>query len=484
MKLGFQWCWIFVLVGTIGSTVTAQDAADSAGLPGGPADVVPTAEGLAALSTLESVRSRMREDQTTPSSNSGSSAMDGGDIGDGGMMGAFGMSMGMSMETTTSAKQLLLQHINRLRQNLNSPNQNRERLEAMLREVLAEYFVLDMQDRVRELDKVKARVEQMESKLQARLDQRQELVEFQIKQMLYKADGLDFVVPERGGDRGYGAGGSGGSAGGTMGGPAGMSGMMGPMGMMDGMMGGAAGGGYGAMVVGYDVGFKMTRFARLPGQSLEASDPLVEYLAMDNRLDTRKQQLEPSTSDESKLKALLLAMHEFHDTFQHFPASANRRDRSEQPHSWRVALLPLLGYPELYKQYRFEEPWDSINNRMLLEKMPAVFGSEGDANAELRSGMTRFQMLVGNGAAFDASRPTEIRDITDGTSNTIAIVVASADVPWTKPADVQFVPNKSLAELAENRVVGMCDGRVETLPAGLTEPQLDVLVTRCGGERR
>ncbi|MEZ6079354.1 MAG: DUF1559 domain-containing protein [Pirellulaceae bacterium] len=170
----------------------------------------------------------------------------------------------------------------------------------------------------------------------------------------------------------------------------------------------------------------MTRYTRFPGQPLGGSDPLQYYLAFDGKSDKEIQKNAPgaSASDEVKLKSLLLAMHNFYDLFKHLPAPANRRDKSEQPHSWRVALLPILGHAELYKRYRFDEPWDSENNRKLLEQMPAVFASQGDSDAKL--GMTRFQMLVGNGA-FDNGRPTDFGDITDGTFNTIASL-------WQVPA--------------------------------------------------
>ncbi|MEZ6152596.1 MAG: DUF1559 domain-containing protein [Pirellulaceae bacterium] len=498
MKFANHWCCIATLVGAMCHSAAAQEAATTEA----PAAQTKVAEGIEALSTLDNVRAGLPADDSSANLNAESSR---------GMMGGRpGVRDGLSgLGTARSPKQLLLQHINKLRQSLGAPNRDRERLELVLREALAEYFVLDMQERVREFDKVKARVEQMEAKLQARLDQRHELVELQIKQLLYKADGLDFFVPEGGANAGgFGSDDAPGMMGGMMGGRGSTDGGGYGGGMMGGgygggypgagVMGGGVEGGYGGddimadspgtapsiEIPGYDIGFKMTRYTRFPGQPLGGSDPLQYYLAFDGKSDKEIQKNAPdaSASDEVKLKSLLLAMHNFYDLFKHLPAPANRRDKSEQPHSWRVALLPILGHAELYKRYRFDEPWDSENNRKLLEQMPAVFASQGDSDAKL--GMTRFQMLVGNGAAFDNSRPTDFGDITDGTFNTIALAVASASVPWTKPADIPFVPNATLAKLASSRIVGLCDGSVETLPAALTEQQLTALVTRSGGEVR
>jgi len=510
MKFANHWCCIGTLVGVLCHSAAAQEAVTTEA----PAAQTKVAQGLEALSTLDSVRAGLPADDGSANPNAESSRVMMGGMrgGRGGRMDGMAGMMG-GMGAAPSAKQLLLQHINKLRQSLGAPNQDRERLELVLREALAEYFVLDMQERVREFDKVKARVEQMEAKLQARLDQRHELVELQIKQMLYKADGLDFFVPEGGANaarfgRDDGPGMMSGMMGGMMGGRGSTDGGGYGGGMMGGgygggdygggMMGGGVEGGYGGgdtmadspgaapsiEIPGYDIGFKMTRYTRFPGQPLGDSDPLQYYLAIDGKSDKEIQKNAPdaSASDEVKLKSLLLAMHNFYDLFKHLPAPANRRDKSEQPHSWRVALLPILGHAELYKQYRFDEPWDSRNNRKLLEQMPAVFASQGDSDAKL--GMTRIQMLVGNGAAFDNNRPTDFADITDGISNTIALAVASASIPWTKPADIPFLPNATLAKLAPSRIVGLCDGRIEILPSDLTEQQLTALVTRSGGEPR
>ena len=431
---------------------------------------------LVPLKSLESIRSNIANSPATVGGGEADASM--GSM----MMG------GEGMEPT--GRQLLLQQVNQIRQLLNAPDQDRKELERLLREVLAEYFVVDMEERVREFDKIKARVMQMESKLQTRLDRRYEVVDLQVKQMLHKADGLDFFVPEQASGQGVAGmmGGMegmmmGGDGGGEMGGPMGMSGM-GAEGMDGGMSGGpAAGSGMGYAeanpVPGYDIRFAMTRFLRFPGKPLKPSDPLSTYEELEANRGPDFAKLRTDSNDEEKLKLLLLSMHNFESFFKHFPAPATRRTRSEKPHSWRVALLPTIGHAELYKQYRFDEEWDSESNLKLVEKMPAIFGSKGDPNP--KNGKTQFQMLVGNGAAFDVDRPTEMRDITDGTSNTIALVMASSSVIWTKPEDVQFEPNSMLSKIAPSRLIGLCDGVVRKVPKWGELP-FTIYATRAGGE--
>lgn len=497
MKLTFRGYAALVLGVVLGHPIAAQVTPSNPNLippqkSGEGLESDQTPDLLKPLANLESIRS------------SSLGPEGGGEGASMGMPGASGMGMpgmgaavgmgGMSgLPIVPSGKQLLLQQINELRQMLRERDQDRSELEPLLREALAEYFVIDMEERVREFDKIKARVAQMESKLQTRLDRRYDIVELQVKQIVHQADGLDFTIPN-GPDGGYGsAGGMMGGMGGAMGGGMSGSGMsgsaMGP-GTMGMVMGGADYGGESGsgmssgpvnQLAGYDINFGMTRYLRFPGKALKPNDPLKPYAAMDSKSDRTNElaRIAVGASDEEKMKSLLLAMYNFESIFKHLPATAGRRNRSEKPHSWRVALLPILGHASLYQQYHFDEPWDSENNRKLLEKMPAIFTSKEDSTAA--NGNTRFQMLIGNGAAFDTSGSTEFRDITDGTSNTVAIVAASTSVPWTKPEDVLFTPGAMLSKLDASRLVGMCDGSIRNLTE-VNEKTLTILATRAGGE--
>ena len=74
-----------------------------------------------------------------------------------------------------------------------------------------------------------------------------------------------------------------------------------------------------------------------------------------------------------QLKRLGLALHEFHEAHGHFPAAAIT-DKSGTPLlSWRVAILPQLGYQSLYDAFHLDEPWDSPHNLALAAQMPEVF---------------------------------------------------------------------------------------------------------------
>jgi hypothetical protein len=133
--------------------------------------------------------------------------------------------------------------------------------------------------------------------------------------------------------------------------------------------------------------------------------------------------------------------------------------------SWRVAILPLVEQDELYRQFRLDEPWDSPHNKKLLEKMPSIY-----ALPEVKAkepGTTFYQGFAGPGTVFGNPKGTTIDQITDGCSNTIMVVEAGQPVPWTKPEDLPYDPQKLLPKLGGPQADGfyavMCDGAVQLI---------------------
>ena len=165
----------------------------------------------------------------------------------------------------------------------------------------------------------------------------------------------------------------------------------------------------------------------------------------------------------NNLKMLSIAMHNFHQANQHFPVPVNSSKDGKPLLSWRVYLLPYVGEDALFKQFHLDEPWDSPNNRTLIEKMPAVYRLPV---SKTERGRTNYLLPVGNGAAFETDKQTAVRDIRDGLSNTIMIVEADDEhaVIWTKPEDWQFDPNDPAKGLGRfflgSFQAAWCDGSV------------------------
>jgi hypothetical protein len=148
-------------------------------------------------------------------------------------------------------------------------------------------------------------------------------------------------------------------------------------------------------------------------------------------------------------------------------------------------ILPFIEYDNLYRQFRLDEPWDSPHNKALLKQMPRTYAPVGP-NAAKPADRTPYQGFFGKGAFFEGKKGTPIAGITDGTSNTIMVVEAAEQVPWTKPADLPFDPAKPLPRLGGLFPGGFhaafCDGSVHWIKQGVNLQTLRALITRNGGE--
>ncbi len=188
----------------------------------------------------------------------------------------------------------------------------------------------------------------------------------------------------------------------------------------------------------------------------------------------------------NNLKQIMLAMHNYHSSNNHFPAAATADAEGKPLLSWRVAILPFLEQQELYDQFHLNEPWDSAHNKTLIAKMPDVYKSTMNQPKDPFS--TFYQVFTGNGALFDPmTKGPSIADVTDGTSYTIAAVEAGTAVVWTKPEDIPFDPSKDLPKLGGPGFPGgfnaaFGDGSVRFITTFIRPNTWVALSTRDGGE--
>ncbi len=197
----------------------------------------------------------------------------------------------------------------------------------------------------------------------------------------------------------------------------------------------------------------------------------------------------------NNLKRIGKALHAYHDRWNCFPPAYVVGDDGRRMHSWRVLVLPYLGEQSLYRQYRFNEPWDSPRNLEVARQMPAVFHCPED----WQSGPcdTSYAMLVGPGAFSEGPTSTTRDDFTDGLNVTLAVAeVSGLAIRWTQPRDLDtetmtYVINDNAAiGPVSNHYKGadflFADGQVHfiadpTVFDETTPEQLRGLVTRAGG---
>ena len=188
------------------------------------------------------------------------------------------------------------------------------------------------------------------------------------------------------------------------------------------------------------------------------------------------------TVSANNLKQIALAMHNYESAYGHLPAAVVMGPDGKTPHSWRVEILPFIEQNELFKAYKMDEPWDSPNNKKVLEKMPRVF----NATPNQPSIMSSYYVLNGKDTLFPGELGVKLADVTDGLSNTIMAVEAKPSIPWTKPADLEYDPKKPLPKFGGyypegfNAVFG--DGSVHFIVNAVAEQNMRALITRNGGE--
>ncbi len=187
---------------------------------------------------------------------------------------------------------------------------------------------------------------------------------------------------------------------------------------------------------------------------------------------------------KNNLKQIAISHHNYLDTYNTFPAPAILDASGKPLLSWRVAVLPFIGEGALYKQFHLDEPWDSPHNKSLIPEMPVVYSLPNQN--EVATGHTPYQVVRGPGSLFEKDAGPKMREITDGTVNTILVVEADKPVVWTQPAD--FIPNTQNPStgLGKTRKTGfqaaLADGSVRFFDNTLDPMTLKALFTRNGGE--
>jgi prepilin-type processing-associated H-X9-DG protein len=191
----------------------------------------------------------------------------------------------------------------------------------------------------------------------------------------------------------------------------------------------------------------------------------------------------------NNLKQIGLAMHNYESAFGCFPPAAIYDKDGRPLLSWRVLLLPYLEQGPLYSKYHLDEPWDSPNNKPLGEVTLNVFQcpSEGEQGV-----LTKYQVFVDARSMFTGKPDgVPVREVTDGTSNTLLVVEAASSVPWSKPADLAFATMNDPSLGTGSKHLGgfnalFADGSVHFIKSSTTNPinprNFEGLVTRNGGE--
>jgi hypothetical protein len=168
---------------------------------------------------------------------------------------------------------------------------------------------------------------------------------------------------------------------------------------------------------------------------------------------------------KANLRQIVLALHNYHREHGLYPPAYTLGPDGKPWHSWRVLILPQLGEDKLYREYRFDEPWDSDHNRALVRRMPAALGCPSSRAA---AGTTQYLAVVGELTAWPG--PTAMDDMMfpherQPLDCTLCLLEADeSDVFWIEPRDLSVEAALKVFESPPpHRHVAMYDGSVKTL---------------------
>lgn len=197
-------------------------------------------------------------------------------------------------------------------------------------------------------------------------------------------------------------------------------------------------------------------------------------------------------SSQANLKKIAAALNQYQAAHGTYPPAYFVDDQGTPTHSWRVLILPQLGYVDLYDRYDFNSPWDSPENSILAYEMPQEYCSFGEprfSNTE-----TRFVVITGAGTMFPGEQSVSAQSVTDEPRTIITVVeINGHPVQWTRP---DMEPKRGTVVLTVNSDpenvltlgptltgnVSVLDGEVYFLPEYTSSPMLDDMLSHSGGE--
>lgn len=180
----------------------------------------------------------------------------------------------------------------------------------------------------------------------------------------------------------------------------------------------------------------------------------------------------------SNLGELATAVVIYEEAHGHYPPPFLPDEAGQPAHSWRVLLLPYLDEADLYRQYQFDEPWNSPANLAL--PMPHAYQcpvDPGDGN--VLENTTCYQAIVGPHTMWPPEGKRRRGDLARPHEEIVLLVESrTSRRHWLDPrspdlsdmlADPKFLADDHHARIAP---LAMANGDTSRVPSSISRLEL------------
>jgi hypothetical protein len=191
--------------------------------------------------------------------------------------------------------------------------------------------------------------------------------------------------------------------------------------------------------------------------------------------------------DIDNMKQIVDALNSYAAKYGTYPTPTVVDKAGTPLYSWRVLILPFLGYEDLYKEFQLDKPHDHPSNLSLLSKMPKEFASPNtDA---LSAQQSNYVLLTGAGTLFPASGPLTPKNTDDPTL--LLVQTREGLGNWMEPGDIDVDrgvrpgprPMRDIGGIQKDSFVSVStSGESFRIPNSVPANVLDSLISPNGNE--